>query len=105
MTPHRAAVVLVAAVLLGACTLDDHRDEHTRSTTTTTGPSAIDRAELRAELEWLLSPTAHCPPPPHLDSSPTAEPIGSMLEILGLQPALGLEPAPTPRCPEGDQRP
>lgn len=97
-SPRAAAVVMVATWLLGACNRSDEPAEQTRSTTTAR-PSSADRAELRGEMEWLLSPTPPCPPPPRLDAPPTAEPIESMLQLLGL------EPTPTPRCPEGDQRP
>lgn len=99
MSSRRAAALLVAASLLGACNLADDPADQARSTTTTTRPSRADRAELRAELEWLLSPSRPCLPPPHLDGPPTGEPVASMLQLLGL------EPTPTPRCPEGDQRP
>ncbi len=98
MTSNRAAMLLVAASLFGACNHSDDPAEQTRSTTTAR-PSSADRAELRAELEWMLSPTRPCPPPPRLDTPPTAEPIESMLQLLGL------EPTPTSRCPEGDERP
>ncbi len=97
MSSRRAAALLVAASLLGACNRSDEPAEQARSTTAR--PSSADRAELRAELEWLLSPTRPCPPPPRLDAPPTAEPVASMLQLLGL------EPTPTPRCPQGDQRP
>lgn len=98
MTSRRAAVLVVAASLFGACTRSDEPAEQTRSTTTAR-PSSADRAELRADLEWLLSPTRPCPRPPRLDAPPNAEPVASMLQLLGL------EPTPTPRCPEGGQRP
>jgi len=91
---------MVAAWFLGACNPSDGPAEQTRSTaSSTTRPSSADRAALRAELEWLLSPAPPCPPRPRLDAPPTAEPIASMLQLLGL------EPTPTPHCPEGDQRP
>ena len=99
MSSRRAAALLVAASLLGACNRSDEPAEQARSTTAR--PSSADRAELRAELEWLLSPTRPCqpPPPPRLDARATAEPVESMLQLLGL------EPTPTPHCPEGDQQP
>lgn len=99
MTSRGAAVVLVAATALGACTGSDGPADQTRSTTTTARLSSADRAELRAEMEWLLSPTPPCPPPPRLDGPPTAESVDAMLQLLGL------EPTPAPRCLEGDQRP
>ena len=100
MTSRRSAALLVAATLLGACNGSDHPADQTRSATTA-GLSSADRAELRAEMEWLLSPTRPCqpPPPPRLDARATAEPVESMLQLLGL------EPTPTPHCPEGDQQP
>lgn len=98
MTSRRAAVLLVAASLLGSCNLSDDPVDQTGSTTTAR-PSSADRAALRTELEWLLSPTPPCPPPLRLDAPPTAEPVEAMLQLLGL------EPTPAPRCPEGDQQP
>jgi hypothetical protein len=97
MTSRRSAL-LVAATLLGACNGSDHPADQTRSATTA-GLSSADRAELRAEMEWLLSPTPPCPPPPRLDGPPAAESVDAMLQLLGL------EPTPAPRCLEGDQQP
>ena len=97
MTSPRAAVLLVAAALVGACTLADEPAAETHNTTPATTPSGADPAELRAELEWLLSPTRRCPPPSHRDTSSIEALIGAQLEILGSDSA--------PRCPEGDRRP
>lgn len=97
MTSPRAGVLLVAAVLLGACTLVDEPADHTRSTTTM--PTSADRAELRAELEWLLSPTRPCTAPSHLDATSIDEVIVAQLQTLGSEPDLAS------RCPEGDKQP
>lgn len=99
MTARRTVALLVAAWFLGGCNPSTERGEQTHTSATAARPTAADRAALQADLEWLLSPAPPCPPPAHLASTPTTQHLASMLELLGL------EPAATPRCPEGDQEP
>lgn len=91
---------MVASALLAAgCGGHGPGDARPPATTTTAERRAAAVAELRADLELLLSPELTCPRPTPAEPFPGEEPVATMLEILGLAPT---DPS---SCSEGDQQP
>ncbi len=88
-----------SALLFTGCDLEGADDARPSATTPAAERRAAEVAELRADLELLLSPEPTCPRPTPAETFPGEEPAAALDEILGLAPS---DPS---SCSEGDQQP